>query len=348
MLALLVAALLAAATPAASPSPSPTPAATPTPPVTIGADFTLFGFNTTPNSNFDAEISNALITVDAGIGKLHANATVGQYSFPGLGFPILPANAPGSNTELYSALPVASVQYAFSSHFNVGAGKYATLLGQESNFTYQNLNVQRGIGWIMEPTISRGVQAAYTNGPWSLTAQYNDAYYGGYQRAVEALIGWSPSSVTSLQFAFIIPGSNVGPNPTTTVGNKQEYDLMFTRQIGKLQLLPYFLWVNSPASSILGYTGSEDAYAGVLLANWTFNSDLNVPIRYEYAANTGSASATSPNADLIGLGVGSRAQTVTLTPTYRFGNSGILRLEYSTVWGSTSQNRVGFEFGVMH
>lgn len=347
MLAPLLA-MLIAATPAASPSPTPIPAASPSPPVTVGADFTLFGFNTTPNSNFEAEISNALINVTATAAKLRANATVGQYSFPGIGFPILPANAAGSNTELYSPLPVASVQYAFDSHFNVGAGKYATLLGQESDFTYQNLNVQRGIGWIVEPTISRGVQAAYTSGPWSVTAQYNDAYYGGYQRAVEGLIGWSPSSATNLQFAFIIPGANVAPNPTTTVGNKQEYDLMFTRQIGKLQLLPYFLWVTSPASSILGYTSSEDAYAGVLLANWAFNSELNVPIRYEYTANASSASATSPNADLVGFGVGSRAQTLTLTPTYRFGNSGVLRLEYSTVWGSTSQQRVGFEFGVMH
>lgn len=316
--------------------------------MTISPDFTLFGFNTSGGSGFDAQISNALITVNAGVGNLHANATVGQYSFPTIGFPILPANQPGANTDLYNPLPLASVSYAFGSHFSLGAGKYAALLGQESPFTYQNLNIQRGIGWEMEPTISRGIQASYNNGPYTVTLQENDAYYGGFQRAVEGLVGWAPSSNTNLQFAFIVPGANVGPNPTTSIGNKAEYDLMFTRQIGKLQLLPYFLWVNSPASSVLAYTSSEDAYAGVLLANWAFNSELNIPLRYENAADTSSSSATSPNADLIGFGAGSHVQTLTLTPTYRFGNSGVLRLEYSTIWGSTSQNRVGFEFGVMH
>lgn len=353
MFATIMAALVAAAaTPSRSPSPSssptPAPTAAPTPPVSIGADFTLFGFHTNNVSGIDPQISNALITVNAGIGNVHANATVGQYSFPTIGFPILPANAPGANTQLYTALPVAAVSYAFDSHFSLGAGKYAALLGQESPFTYQNLNIQRGIGWEMEPTISRGVQAAYTNGPYSLTVQENDAYYGGFQRAVEGLAGWSPSSNTNLQFAFIIPGANTGPNPTTSIGNKAEYDLMFTRQIGKLQLLPYFLWVNSPSSSILGYTSSENAYAGVLLANWAFSSAFSTPVRYEYAANQSSTSDTSPNADLIGFGPGSRVQTFTITPTYRFSNGPIIRFEYSTLWGSSSQQRIGFEVGVMH
>ncbi len=355
MLAIICAAIIAATTPSTptqspspSPSPSATPTATPTPPVTIGADFTLFGFHTNGVSGIEPQISNALITVNAGIGNLHANATAGQYSFPTIGFPILPANAPGANTDLYDPLPFAAVQYSFNNHFSIGAGKYAALLGQESPFTYQNLNIQRGIGWEMEPTISRGVQAAYTNGPWSLTLQENDAYYGGFQRAVEGLAGWSPSANTNLQFAFIVPGANTGPNPTTTVGNKAEYDLMFTRQIGKLQLLPYFLWVNSPASAVLGYTRSEDAYAGVLLANWAFSSALSVPIRYENAANQSAVTDTGLNADLIGFGPGSRVQTFTVTPTYRFGNSIVARFEYSTLWGSSSQQRIGFEFGVMH
>ena len=352
MLATILAALVAAATssPSASPSASPTPAPTaaPTPPVSVGADFTLFGFHTNNVSGIEPQISNALINVNAGIGNVHANATVGQYSFPTIGFPILPANTDGANTQLYSAWPVGSISYDFGSHFSLGAGKYAALLGQESPFTYQNLNIQRGIGWEMEPTISRGVQASYNNGPWTLTMQENDAYYGGFQRAVEGLAGWAPSSNTNLQFAFIIPGANTGPNPTTSIGNKAEYDLMFTRQIGKLQVLPYFLWVNSPSSSVLGYMRSEDAYAGVLLANWSFSSALSVPVRYEYAANQSTTTDTGLNADLIGFGPGSRVQTFTATPTYRFPNSVVVRFEYSTLWGSSSQQRIGFEVGVMH
>lgn len=338
--------LLAAST--ASPAPLPTPSATPSPPVSIGADFTLAGFHTNGTNGVDSEIANALVTAGADAKSLRVTATAGQYSFPALGFPILPANAADANTQLYTALPVASVQYAFDGHFSIAAGKFAALLGQESPFTYQNLNIERGIGWSMEPTISRGVQAAYTNGPWSMTLQENDAYYSGSFRAVEGLLGWAPSSNANLQFAFIVPGANVPPNPTTAVGNKAEYDLMYTRQIGKLQLLPYFLWINSPASATLGYPRAESAYAGVLLANWTFSSALSIPVRYEYAADGSSAADTGLNADLVGFGAGSRVQTITVTPALHFGNSGVVRLEYSTVWGTTTQNRAGFEIGVMH
>lgn len=346
MLALLLAA--ATSSPSTSPSPSPTPAASPTPPITAGADFTLFGFHTNGLSGVDSQISNALVTVNAATGKLHASATAGQYSFPTLGFPIFPANAPGTNTDLYNPLPFAAVRWDFDSHVTLGAGKYAALLGQESPFTYQNLNIQRGIGWEMEPTINRGVQASYTNGPWTLIAQENDAYYSGFNRAFEGLIGWSPSANTNLQFAAIVPGANAGPNPTIAVGNKDEYDLMFARTIGKLQLLPYFLWVNSPASTILGYTRNESAYAGVLLGSWTFSSDWSVAFRYENAANHSAITDTSANADLIGFGPGSFAQTYTVTPFFHFGNGGAIRLEYSHVSGTLPQSRLGFELGVMH
>lgn len=348
--------------PAASIAPSPAPSVAPSPPVSVGVDFTLAGFHANGINGLDTAMSNALLNVNAGTGNLHVTATVGQYSFPTVGFPILPANAPGANTDLYTALPVAAVQYSFNSHFNVGAGKYAALLGQESPFTYQNQAIERGIGWEMEPTISRGVQAAYTNGPWNLTLQENDAYYSGFQRAVEGLVGWAPSANTNLQFAFILPGANVGPNPTTAVGNKAEYDLMFTRTIGKLQVFPYLLFVNSPQSAQRAYTRSESATAAVLIAAWTFSPQWSLPLRYEYAANGSSTGDLSPNADLIGFGPGSHVQTITITPTFRFGNGGVLRLEYANVSLSSfsaglgfgpsgtvsTQNRIGFELGVMH
>jgi hypothetical protein len=201
----------------------------------------------------------------------------------------------------------------------------------------------------MEPTISRGVQVAYTNGAWSATLQENDAYYSGGNRAFEALIGWAPSPNTDLQFAAIVPGANVPPNPTVTVGNKSEYDLMYTRTIDRLQLLPYVLWVHSPSSAILGYTNTENAYAGVLIGAWTFSPVSSVAFRYEDVWNGSSALDRSPNADLIGFGAGSHASSQTITPAFHFTNGLTLRLEYSHVSATAfDQSRYGLEFGVMH
>lgn len=344
-----IALLLAQAVSTPAPAPTPTPTASPVPAITVAPEFTIYDFGTSGVSHPQADLSNGLLNFTINAVNLHANATVGDYSFPTLGFPLVADTAPGANEQLYSPLPVAAVTYDFNSHLSLAAGKFAALLGQESPFTYQNLNVQRGIGWEMEPTISRGVQASYTSGPWTATVQENDAYYGGSSRAVEGLLGWSPSSNTSVQFAAIVPGSNVPGNITTTIGNKAEYDLMYSRTVGKVQLLPYFLWVHSPASTILGYTSAENAWAGVLLGAWNFSPQVSLAFRFEDARNQSSASATSLNADLVGFGPGSGATTETVTPAFHFGNAGVLRLEYSHVNATgQQQSRYGLEFGVMH
>jgi hypothetical protein len=136
---------------------------------------------------------------------------------------------------------------------------------------------------------------------------------------------------------------------------------MYTRQIGKLQLLPYLLLVDSPSSAKQGYKRSESAWAGVVMATWTFDTPWSVALRFENAANGSSTSDSGANADLVGFGPGSSARTFTLTPTLHFENGGVLRLEYSTISLSSftpglgfgpsgtgaSQNRIGFEFGVM-
>ena len=347
MLALLGLLVLAQAAPSASPSPQPTP--TPTPLISVAPDFALYAFRTSGVPSSTADISNALLNFTVTTGKVHANATVGTYGFPVVGFPLVADNTAGANVNLYGPLPIAVLTYQFDSHVSVSAGKFGSLLGQESPFTYQNLNVQRGIGWNMEPVISRGVQVGYINGAWSANLREDDGYYSGTRRAFEGLIGWAPSASTSLQFAVMIPGANVPPNITTSVANKAEYDLMYTRTIGKLQLLPYVLWVGSPASAALGYPNSESASAAVLLGNWTFSPQWSVAFRYEDARNTSSTSDTSPNADLVGFGAGSGAISQTFTPAYRFGNDGILRLEYSHASATgLSQTRYGFELGVMH
>ncbi len=256
-----------AQTPAPSPSPTPLELPTPMPPLIIGGAFTIFGFHTdgvnntgaldTPSGSDRAgrgDISDLLLNISAGSARFRVTASAGVYNLLTVGEAINQSTQSGANTLLYSQLPVVAAQYNFDSHFSLAAGKFASLLGQESPMTYQNINVQRGLAWTMEPTISRGVRAIYARGPWTATLEANDAYYSGHNRAIEWLVGWSPSSDTSVQFAGIVPGSNIGPNPTVAIGNKAEYDLMLTRQFGKLQLLPYMLWVHSPASSSLGYT----------------------------------------------------------------------------------------------
>ncbi len=363
-----------AATAAPAASPAPTPTATPTPSASLGYIALLGSFHTNGVNATGAldqaggvdlasrtDFNDLFLNASAGTGKLRASALIGEYSIPTLGFALNPALQSGANTRLFGVVPIGSLQYSFNDRWSAAAGKFGALLGQESPMTFQNVNIQRGLAWALEPTISRGMHVSYAQGPWSGTLEYNDAYYSGHDRAWEALVGYAPTSNTNIQFAAIVPSANAGPNPTVTIGNKTEYDLFPTRTIGKLQLMPYVLWVRSPASGALGYPRDESAFAAVLMGAYSFNSDVSVAARWEQVNNHSATTDASPNADLVGFGPGSGGTTFTVTPTYHHGVT-LVRLEYSHMtvqnatpglaFGSagtdTTQNRIGLEVGVQH
>jgi hypothetical protein len=238
-------------------------------------------------------------------------------------------------------------------------GQIGTLLGAESAFTYQNVNIQRGIGWALEPVVSRGVHVGYTNGPWTVAVEDNDGFYTGSFNTIEYEVAWAPSSTTSWTFVGMNPGANTPGNATSFIANQSEYNLQYSHTAGRWTFSPYALLVASPASAALGYTQAESAYAISLLGSYGFSSLISVGFRVEDAENEAATTALTPNAFLL-YGPGSGAWTYTLTPTYKFAGNGIVRLEWShvtvrngiagalfgTTGTTTSQDRFGIELGV--
>ncbi len=364
-------AMLAAAACALPSLAGPVPPPTPPPPVTVSgivSGFTFTSNNANATGALDTasgadltsrtQLSNALLTVNATSGKLHFTAVAGAYAFPVVGAAINPTFQPQANTNLYGYLPNAYVQYAPNANWTISVGKLPTLLGQENGFNFQNPDIQRGLVWNMEPVVSRGVRVAYTGAQVSAALEYNDGFYSGTHRAFEGLLGWNPTSSRSLQFIFIIPDANTPSNATAFIANKREYDLMYTQQLGKLQLLPYALWVQSPASSALGYAKNQSAFGAVLMASYAFNGTLSLSGRVETLADSSSTSDFTFNSDLVGYGPGSSATTFTLTPAYKTAHL-FARGEWSHVAANnvfpslgfgaaglrTSQTRLGLEVG---
>lgn len=349
---------------------APTPS--PVPNITWQVNISGYSFKTTnPNAtgaldtvtaqdlNSRTDYANIQATVTRNTGRFRFGATIGEYALPVVGQAINPTFRAGSNTDLFSYVPVAYVQYVPNAAWTLTAGKMAALLGQESNFTYQNVNIQRGLGWNAEPAFTRGVRVTHVQGKFTGNIGYTDGFYSGRGNTFEGLLAWGASSNTTVQFAWILPQSNALPNPTTGVANKREGDLMLTQQIGKLQLLPYLLWIESPQNKGIGFNGRERAFATVLIADYVFDSAWSVGARYESISNRSSVLDTSANADLVGFGPGSSATTFTITPAFKTGLT-TLRAEYSSVnlgtftrglgFGATGtnsvQSRLGFELGV--
>jgi hypothetical protein len=331
-----VPASVASPTPAPSSTVSPTPAPSSTSltlgPLTIDGVFSAFSLFTsgvnatgaldTPTGvdlSNRTDISNAFLIVNKSSGTFRYGFAAGAYNIPVVGFALNKTIQNGANTSLYGALPSVYIEYAPTGSFNLQAGKLATMTGQESTYTYENIDIQRGIIWNMEPAVSRGLRGTLTGSKFNGALEVNDGYYSGNRLGFEGQITNTPSASTTLELVFMLPNASAPPNATASIANKQLFDPMLTYTTGKWQFLPYLLWVDSPASAALGYTNDEHAFGAAFLTTYALSSAWSLPLRVEYGKNGSAPGDTSPNANLLGYGPGSGAWTYTLTPTYRKG-----------------------------
>ena len=99
-----------------------------------------------------------------------------------------------------------------------------------------------------------------------------------------------------------------------------------------------------PQASSIGAFSSASTIGGAILANYSFGDDsflpgVSLPVRFEYIGSTGSAAAGAPN---LLYGPGSKAWSITFTPTYQY-KIFFARAEISHV--GTSSTTPGLVFG---
>ncbi len=85
--------------------------------------------------------------------------------------------------------------------FSIEAGKLPTLIGEEGTFTFQNLNIERGLLWNVENLINRGVQGNYTWGPLGFALSWNDGYYTDNFKYVTGAVTWTVDSSDTIVLA---------------------------------------------------------------------------------------------------------------------------------------------------
>jgi hypothetical protein len=108
-------------------------------------------------------------------GLLQYYFDVGVYTFPILGAPYFSTGT--TVGDFYGPVPIAWAKIAPTDNFYIQGGKLPTLIGAENAFTFQNMNIERGLLFAQEPTISRGGQLGYTQGPLALALSWNDGFY---------------------------------------------------------------------------------------------------------------------------------------------------------------------------
>jgi hypothetical protein len=251
-----------------------------------------------------ADISNAQIMINKADGLVQYFVQVGDYSFPSLAYPYVKSGP--ATTANFGVVPEAYIKLAPTSSFSIEGGKLPTLIGDEYNFTYQNLNIERGLLWGQEPAVSRGIQANYSQGPFSGSISWNDGLYSNQYNTVSGLVTWTVTPSDTLAVA----GSGSTKKTTFSALNNQSiYNVIYTHTMGPWTISPYFQYEDIPAYKAVGQLKDQTITSGALLVNYAFDSKsmfsgVSLPLRVEYLSSSGYQSYN--------------AYSVTFTPTFQY------------------------------
>ena len=105
---------------------------------------------------FAGDVSNfqGIIQKIDGVFQFYVQA--GLYSLPALGVNYnVTQKAISANNNYFGEMPVGYAKIVPTDTFNVMVGKLPTLIGAEYTFTFQNMNIERGLLWNQEPEIGR-------------------------------------------------------------------------------------------------------------------------------------------------------------------------------------------------
>ncbi|HLK84894.1 MAG TPA: outer membrane beta-barrel protein [Candidatus Binataceae bacterium] len=277
------------------------------------------------------DISNAEAIIQKADGMIQYYVQVGGYSLPALGSPYV--NMTKAVNKLYGVLPEAYLKVAPFDNFSIEAGNLPTLFGAEYTFTFENMNIERGLLWNQENAINRGVQLNYSYGPLAASVSWNNGFYSHSYTWVDGLLAWTINPQNTLS---VVAGGNAGfaksSNFATPLlnNNGQIYNLIYTYNAAPIVITPYFQETNIPFNPDIGVLKSTQTISGAILASYAITDKVSVAGRAEYIGTTGNENSPKGSAANLLYGVGSDAWSLTLTPTFQW-NQFFFRGEVSYV-----------------
>jgi hypothetical protein len=276
----------------------------------------------TVTSDTMADLSNAQIEIQTTSGPLQLYVQAGTYALPSLGTPYLRSGK--ALDQLYGPVPVAYAKAVISPDLSISAGLLPTMVGAESTFTFQNMNIERGLLWNQEPAISRGAQINYTHGKLSAAVSLNDGYYSGKFNWVSGMLSYaidSSNSITLIGAGSLSRSRHASFATPVAQNNGSIFNIIYTYNSGPLTLTPYLQYNRVDRDDALGISRSAETYGGALLAKYTISNSFSLAARGEYLKSSGQGCGIDPDCTQTNLlyGPHSDAWSLTFTPTYQKG-----------------------------
>ena len=310
--------------------------------VAVNGMITGFGMwqgNHVPGDNqTQASLSNGQIFLQKTDGWFQFYIQAGAYTTPALAVPFLQTDK--SVSDLYGPVPVAYLKLQAGKNTSFEIGSLPTLIGAEYTFTFENMNIERGLLWNQESAVSKGIQLNQTMGKFSASLSWNDGYYSNRYNWLSGSLAYAngPHAIS------FVAGGNYGTTGyfsyATPVQNTGSiYNVIYTYTKGSWIVQPYYQFNTVPSNAKIGIPVGAHANGGAILLSYAFKHGFSLPVRWEYIGTSGSAAQNAVN---LMFGPGSSATSITVTPTFQYGGF-FVRGDLS--WVHAIDSTPGFVFG---
>lgn len=239
----------------------------------------------------------------------------GAYTIPALATPFL--NNEKTLSDFYGPVPTAYLKLVPGKNTSIEIGELPTLIGAEYTFTFENMNIERGLLWNQENAISRGIQLNQTFGKFTASVSWNDGFYSNRYT-------WLTGALTYVNgphsLSFVAGGNydkTAFQTPATPVQNNGSiYNAIYTYTKGAWIIQPYFQATDIPTNPQVGVYNGAITAGGAILASHAWKHGFTLAGRWEYIGSSGSAASNTVN---LMFGPGSSGTSATLTPTFQYG-----------------------------
>ncbi len=260
-------------------------------------------------------LSNGQIFIQKTDGFLQFYVQAGAYNLAALGASFMATDA--TMTNLFGPVPVAYLKLQLAKNTSVLVGALPTLIGAEYTFTFENMNIHRGLLWNQENAVNRGIQVNQSMGKFTASLSWNDGFYSNRYSWLTGSLAYANGPHT-LSF---VAGGNAGQTAyqsfaTPLQNNSQIYNVIYTFNKSGWILQPYWQYTNLPVNPKVGVTKATSTNGFALLASRSFKKGFSLPVRWEYIASSGNATDGSVN---LMYGPGSSGTSFTVTPTLQRG-----------------------------
>jgi hypothetical protein len=327
-----------------------------------GGNFFVNGVPNSDEHRWMADLTSGQVEVQKVDGPIQFYAEGGAYSLPAVGVPYVRAGSTTSNT--FGGLPVWFLKYAPNDSISVQAGNLPTLIGAEYAFSFQNVNIERGLIWNQENIVARGVQANYTKGPLALSVAWTDGFFSNRYSWISGSATYTIDSSNSVTFSG---GGSVNTETVASYAtpplqnNSAIYNVYLSHAMGPFTVIPTLQYTTVPSDAVnkvtVGALNKDlNTFGGGVYGIYTLDNGYSVAGRVEYI----TANGDKTDAATLLYGGGSDAWSFTITPTYQnkffFARAELSYVKISsgapgamlgTVGQSDSMTRVMLETGVL-